>query len=97
MFEMSSIIKISTHPAFVQARSSRFGHDHGRIVERTKWGVEALRMEDVFSHAQELQAAARGPGFEAVQARRDYELLKDAYRRYRDFWSVAQACTGTAS
>jgi hypothetical protein len=94
---MADVIKITAHPAFIQARAPRFGHDHGRITERTRWGFEALRMEDVFTLSQELQAAARGPGFAAVQALRDYDLLKDAYRRYREFWSVAQACTGTAS
>jgi ribosomal protein L15 len=97
IFAMAMVITITAHPAFVQARTPRFGHDHGRITERTKWGYEALRMEDVFTLSQELQAAARGQDFAAIQARHDYDLLKDAYRRYRDFWSVAQACTGTAS
>jgi hypothetical protein len=94
---MATVVNISAHSRFVQAHPPRFGHDNGRIVERTSWGLEALRMEDVFSLSQELQAVARGTGFEAVQAKRDYELLKDAYRRYRDFWSVAQACTGGAA
>lgn len=91
------VIPISRHPRFVQARHPRFGHEHGRIVQRTTWGLEAMRMEEVFSLSQELQAEARGTGYAAVQAARDYELLKDAYRRWREFWSVAQACTGGAA